>query len=414
MKISSLWKLHTFRFPSRLVKNKYLVGQIILFCILINIIIVPPVNSSTNITATITTFGTITYSTATSALVLHVDGKNIKDSSGAVLYLRGANQPDFANDADGAWYGSTLWTDSNAKAQLDVMKSWGVNTVRCMFAVNQWKDNTIDTRSAIHDRDAIKRLISFAGDRGMYVILTGYTLKSTITVGQDAYQDPLPYPPYQTTPGGSSVISSQQDFVNFWASVANELKGYPNVIFELWNEPQGTSAVLNTWLSVSQQCITAIRNTGSQNLIIASGNNWGSAWVNLDSSSREDLSWVFNYPLTGGNIIYGVHLYSQHLQKAGSVATAYSDVNSGLSLMRYYDVANSYPLIVSEICPNMDSNTVNELTFFQNALSLFNSHGISYTAWGFWSATSFRLLSSESPNYTPNSAGTILKNAVTG
>jgi hypothetical protein len=246
----------------------------------------------------------------------------------------------------------------------------------------------------------------------MYVILTGYTLKSTITVGQDAYQDPLPYPPYQTTPGGSSVISSQQDFVNFWASVANELKGYPNVIFELWNEPQGTSAVLNTWLSVSQQCITAIRNTGSQNLIIASGNNWGSAWVNLDSSSREDLSWVFNYPLTGGNIIYGVHLYSQHLQKAGSVATAYSDVNSGLSLMRYYDVANSYPLIVSEICPNMDSNTVNELTFFQNALSLFNSHGISYTAWGFWSATSFRLLSSESPNYTPNSAGTILKNAL--
>jgi aryl-phospho-beta-D-glucosidase BglC (GH1 family) len=351
----------------------------------------------------------IASTAATPALALHVDGKYIKDSAGSVIYLHGTNQPDFANDADGLWS-----SDSFVQNRLDVMKSWGMNIIRCDFAVNQWKDNTIDSQSTMHNRDAIKRLISFAGDRGMYVILTGYTLKSTITVGQDAYQDPLPYPPYQTTPGGSSVISSQQDFVNFWASVANELKGYPNVIFELWNEPQGTSAVLNTWLSVSQQCITAIRNTGSQNLIIASGNNWGSAWVNLDSSSREDLSWVFNYPLTGGNIIYGVHLYSQHLQKAGSVATAYSDVNSGLSLMRYYDVANSYPLIVSEICPNMDSNTVNELTFFQNALSLFNSHGISYTAWGFWSATSFRLLSSESPNYTPNSAGTILKNAVTG
>jgi hypothetical protein len=409
LEIENIKSLHNS--IKRNLKLGRLLVEIITVATLLNLLLISPAYSSITFTTAIASSGTFS-NIASAVSALQVEGNKIKNSAGNVVHLCGVNQPDFANDADGNVLKVQYWSDSNAKAEIALMKNWGANTIRCFIAVDNWKYDLIDSTSALHSRDAIKRYIAFAGEQGLNVIITGYTLKSSRSVGGNAYQDPLPYPPYQTSPGGSSIISSQQDFVNFWVSVATELKSYQNVLFELWNEPQGSSSVLNAWLNVSQECITAIRGTGSQNLVLVSGNNWGSAWVDLSSSSREDLSWVFNYPLIGGNIVYNVHLYGQHIQRSGSLAYQQTDVDDALRLMRYYDVAAEYPLIVTEISPNMDTNTVNELIFFQNALNLLNQNRIHYSAWGWWSTTSYRLLTTEAPSFIPSSAGIVLQTAL--
>jgi hypothetical protein len=335
-------------------------------------------------TALITSIGQWTVSvptqiqTPSSVQALIVVGKDILNTSGKPVILRGLNEPDFANNADGSVLKISAWTDDNAKSEITLIKSWGSTIIRCFIAVDLWKNDMIDSKSVIHCRDALKRYISFASEQGMYVLLTPYTLKSSQSIidqglGTQAFQDPLPYPPYQSTPGGATLIANQQDFVDFWTTIATELQSYPNVLFELWNEPQIWSpADLTAWLGVTQQCITAIRAAGSQSLIVISGNNAGSAWVNLDGPWTDDLSWVFNNPLTGGNLVYSVHLYrySNHIQISGGKAYLRTDVDNGLRIMRYYDVAAQHPLIVSEIAPQMDIDTANELTFFRNALSL--------------------------------------------
>jgi hypothetical protein len=141
--------------------------------------------------------------------------------------------------------------------------------------------------------------------------------------GNGMSQDPLPYPPYQTSTNASAVIGNQADFVAYWASIASELKNYPNVIFELWNEPCG--AGLSTWISAMQQCITAIRATGATQPIICTHDM--ACWVGLEYPpppygicDAGTMDWVATSGLTDSlnNLIYSTHFY-----------TTYSHISSG-------------------------------------------------------------------------------------
>lgn len=55
---------------------------------------------------------------------LHIDGKYIKDSQGNIIYLRGLQKVEMADDPDGSWMGNPYWSDANVKAELEAMKSW--------------------------------------------------------------------------------------------------------------------------------------------------------------------------------------------------------------------------------------------------------------------------------------------------
>ena len=67
--------------------------------------------------------------------------------------------------------------------------------------------------------------------------------------------------------------NNEQGFWNwFWTDMANNLKDYPNAIFEAWNEP-GESAATSTqypagYMTYLTTMYNAIRATGSTNLIM--------------------------------------------------------------------------------------------------------------------------------------------------
>lgn len=116
---------------------------------------------------------------------LRVEGRYIKDAHNRTVLLRGVNKVEFADDPDGIWMGNTYWSDANVAAELDAMKSWGINVIRCHMSIETWKYNIgpdsghpSSPYCALPAREAIKWFVIMAAERGMYVVLDGYTVKS--------------------------------------------------------------------------------------------------------------------------------------------------------------------------------------------------------------------------------------------
>ncbi|MEM2704709.1 MAG: cellulase family glycosylhydrolase, partial [Candidatus Bathyarchaeia archaeon] len=128
---------------------------------------------------------------------------------------------------------------------------------------------------SISAMEALRRVAQFAAEKGIYVIFGGYSVRS---YWSGADQDALPFPPYQKSVNASEIIASKEEFAEWWGMLAREFKNYPNVIFELWNEPHNTATANKTndeafadWVNATQQCINAIRAAGFTGLII---HNW--------------------------------------------------------------------------------------------------------------------------------------------
>jgi hypothetical protein len=95
---------------------------------------------------------------------------------------------------------------------------------------------------------------------------------------------------------------------DFWSSVASRYANNPLVAFDLYNEPHDISdqvwlngglafyGLLPYTVAGMQQLYSTVRATGSKNLVIATGNNWGNS---LPSTL-----------VSGTNIVYGIHVYT--------------------------------------------------------------------------------------------------------
>ena len=400
-------------------------AEIAMATLLMGILLPSAVSESSTTSATIWSSGTINSGVSNfTTPPLHVEGNLIEDSAGNVVVLRGINKPQMSEDPDGFVLGDEYWTDAKAQTELDGIRSIGANSIRAFQSVDSWLYDlgpNSGTQSAlvcaISNRDAVQRLLTFAGQRGMYVIYVPWNVRN----GQDSSEaeGSLPYIPYQTSAKASQVIPNQQAFVDYWASVASELKDYPNAIFELWNEPHGDATAEQSWFNVTQQCITAIRNTGARNLIII---QWGQGvWVNLDyPPAAETLQWVFDYPLTDptGNLAYSTHMYRhygsfQRIGAEGGKACTMSDMQLALQYFKVPEVAALHPLVIGEIgCDNEITvlDYQQELEAYANCLQLFNGYGVGYVGWVWRPNVNYALISDYSPTLTDG--GTILANEI--
>ena len=106
---------------------------------------------------------------------------------------------------------------------------------------------------------------------------------------------------------------------NFFVKMANLYKNNPNVIFEIYNEPNGPA-----WPAVKAYAVSVIggiRATGSSNLIIVGTPTWS-----------QDVDTAATDPVAGyDNIAYTLHFYAathkQSLRDKAAIA-----INSGLAL----------------------------------------------------------------------------------
>jgi aryl-phospho-beta-D-glucosidase BglC (GH1 family) len=374
---------------------------------LMNIALVTPQSSSE---ITIRSSGSIVF-----IRPLHVDGRYIKNDIGQVVTLKGVNKHGFEDFPEGSWqrpdggvsYG--VFDSTVVGANLDAMNSWGINFVRSYSTAEFWIDNTEGHRQIVKD------LATLASQRGIYLMYSFWHILS------GASQTALPYPPYCED---NPYLNSEADFVAMWRSIAEELKDYPNIIFELWNEPHKPSGMdvvvaRDSWFSVAQQCIDAIRETGATNIIVV---QWDyGIWMNLDYNNGGTMDWVEQYPLDdpSGNIAYSAHLYRGDIHRTEPErenSWEYDDLLLGLQLTKVDYVLNTLhkPVIIGEIGPNMWDEGVElerSLAFYNNSLTIFNEWGLNYAIFWWWRTGRYPHLTAEE-NYQPNVAGDILRAAL--
>jgi hypothetical protein len=391
-------------------------GLLLISIMFVGIFSVSSVMSALTNSISIPSSGTIT-----AISTLHVDGKYIKNAYNGTVILKGVNKVEFADQPGGTWMGRAVmdyssWRPSDVRSELAKMKEWGINTIRTHQAVENWKFDLGQ------HKQIIKEFLDIAAQYGMYVIYDGYSVRNYWHGGQ---QDPLPYPPYQTSANASVVITSENDFVDYWVSVATELKNYSNVIFELWNEPHGDNTAKQSWFNVTQRTITAIRATGATQLIVVQW-NYG-VWVNLDfpppnnPGATMDWIWQANFTDPLGNLVYSTHMYRnggafQHSKPTYWNAWNYSEIQQAFQYYKFPQVVASYPLIIGEIGADLaytGDELQHELTAFDNCFKLFDEMGIHYTAFWWRNIGVFRL-NDGSPNFNPNAAGQILKTHLLG
>jgi len=144
---------------------------------------------------------------------------------------------------------------------------------------------------------------------------------------------------------------------SFFRLVAEKYKDYPNIIYEIFNEPDR-----NTWSEVktySEAVIEVIRSIDKKNIILVGTPTWS-----------QDVDIAADDPITGyNNLMYVLHFYAathgQRIRDKANVA-----LQKGL------------PLFVSE-CAGMEAtgNGPINIQAWQTWLNWMEEHKISWVAW---------------------------------
>ena len=331
-------------------------------------------------------------------LPLHTSGVNVLNSNNQIVFLRGINwlECGFTVSCTGAWYpnGDWMWGSgyhtfslTGLNQRLAEMQSQGINALRLCINNSWWANDSAvnysdSTPTNIHIRDALLQTIRAAATYGIYCILD-FDFSNTFT--------------------------NTAAFVSYWTNAANLYKNEPNVIFELWGEP---NMDFGTWTTATQQACAAIRGTGATNLI----------WVQYGFCGS------FNFVDTIAPLIqgYGNIQYSNHVYRYPAGATFpqnSSTTKAGIeSVLRnnwsYGSVVGKYPMVVGEVGaygPYGVGAGGSELTWFTNLLSLLNDWGSGYIYWEYGQldpAWECQVDTSTAAPYALNRVGQALVNAI--
>ncbi|HBR93503.1 MAG TPA: hypothetical protein DEA90_05000 [Opitutae bacterium] len=294
---------------------------------------------------------------------LKVVGNRLQNAEGEEVWLQGSNVPSMEWNPNG---------ENILKSIQVVLDEWNGNVIRLPVKEEYWFGK---------GGDAYKKLINdaviMAANRGAYLVLDLHRYRSPKQVHAD-----------------------------FWVEAATIYKNHPAVLFDLMNEPHGTSwevwrnggfvadkkkegdedAFLSEiekkmnargFESIGMQAlIDAVRSTGAQNIVVVGG---------LDYAY--DLSGILNGFAVddhGGNgVMYSTHVYpwKRGWQKS------------------FLDVAEQYPILVGEV--GADARKMDFMphdiqedwdTWVPSMLGLIQKHKLNWTAWCLHPSASPRML----------------------
>ncbi len=409
-------------------KNKFsLLNYLLLLITLMFGLLGIPISSSLTREKRIMTSGIIEFLSP-----LHVEGNQLVDDRGNIVYLRGVvkgvcsdivpggNWPYEGGGEDSGW---NNWNPERIRWHLRNMKNFGFNVWRCFgWNLRMWKFKDTDPNAALAVQHMIEA-IEIAYQERLYVVVAPYGVSNQRAIEGDD-RETLPIPPYIGTQQGQETITSEQDFIDIWVDIANTLKGYPNVLFELYNEPDypkwgnfNRTQVEADWFRVVQQTINAIREISDRPIIVQwRACLWYNDWI-PEPEQTANLKWVYKWNLTGTNIVISAHLYRAYGSLGGNdgspVPYIYEDVKARLEFL-LQDVYLYYPVYIGEIgCDISKTGTGLEEEFeaFNNTLRVFSEWGISYTVFT-WKSTGMFAIFETQPWLPPlNEAGQILVNA---
>ncbi|MDF3057623.1 MAG: glycoside hydrolase family 5 [Rariglobus sp.] len=311
---------------------------------------------------------------------LRVQGNRLVTvKGGKEVWLQGVNVP------------SLEWSVKGERILKSVgiaIDEWKANVIRLPVKAEHWfgkgtKHNVQNDGGAAY-RDLIDQAVALAASKGAYLVLDLHH-----------YRAPRP------------------EYLEFWTDAATRYKNHPAVLFDLLNEPHGTTWEIwrdggfleekkkdgdeDTFLTPEeklhnkrgyvspgmQKMLDTVRATGAKNIVVIGG---------LDYAY--DLSGIVNgFALTdksGNGIMYASHVYpwKKGWQK------------------KLLDAAARHPILLGEVGGDAKkmafipaNHQENVETWVPAMLGLIQKHRLNWTGWCFHPSASPRMLSDL--NYTP-------------
>lgn len=220
------------------------------------------------------------------------------------------------------------WLDVNASipimdATFQCYKEvWHVNMIRVYITVDwYWQNNVTPSvedpenypywNAPISYQKYIETVVSEAAKYGIYVDLCPYQLVSFYRDSNRGGAQGLPMCWWDNTSidflTGTGLNDEQIFWSQFWTLLATNLKDYPNVIYEAWNEPQltGNEPIPPPYLTYLQTMYNSVHSVTTQNLIFM---QWNAGYIPY----YNDLSWckqISEAIPKAENIVYTTHAY---------------------------------------------------------------------------------------------------------
>ncbi|WZL88168.1 glycoside hydrolase family 5 protein [Salinimicrobium sp. 3283s] len=209
---------------------------------------------------------------------LKVKNGQIVDASGQPVQLKGMSL--FWSQWQSQYY--------NRETVENLVAGWDIQLIRAAMAIEH--EGYLDHPE--REKEKVKKIIEAAIDLGIYVIVDWH----------DHHAE-------------DHLIEAQQ----FFSEIAKEFGNYPNLIYEIYNEPLDISwpQVLKPY---HEEVVASIRQHDPDNIIVLGTPNW---------SQRVDLA--AEDPVEGENLAYTLHFYAgTHRQELRN--TALTAINKGLAI----------------------------------------------------------------------------------
>lgn len=189
-----------------------------------------------------------------------VDGKLV-DSQGQQVVLRGMSSMGLQ------WYGGIV----NRAAFTALAKDWEIDVFRLALYVGE---DGYASKPGL--KDLVKTGIQYAIQHGIYVIVDWHV-----------HNPGNPNDPIYAGAG------------DFFTEIASEYGEYPNVIYEIMNEPNGNLSWKDDLKPYAEKIVATIRAVDPDNLIIIGSGTWS-----------QDVDVAAADPVVGTNLAYSLHFYA--------------------------------------------------------------------------------------------------------
>ena len=354
---------------------------------------------------------------------IRVCGNRLVDAKGLVVQLRGVNVSGLEGVPIQGWDPANPWGGNTGTPTPDwnTIKNWGVNTVRLPINEASWLGSMcVDYGGygVVMDK-GVKRpnqpgQIVRADPGGNYQITVKKSVSDATAAGLYVILDLHLSAPGDACPNAQNAMADADHAIEYWTSLASSFKSYPNVLFELFNEPfldqaplqeasawaallsgkgtigsfndQGTPGLIKrSWHPAGmQQMLNAVRATGATNVILTS---------TLAYSSAMD-GWLKNHPadtLSPGQIGAVWHAYPaaghpSQVSCMGLPSCSEKIMNSVREIL-----TAGFPVVITEYGDKVGGNGA---PFASVLLPFADVNGISYLAWTWdpWAGTEYYLI----------------------
>lgn len=254
---------------------------------------------------------------------LSVKNGQLVDKSGKGYQLRGMSTHGLT------WFPEFV----NESAFKTLRDDWNTNVVRLAMYVDEWGNGQCYMGNKSGSLELLEKGVDICIKLDMYVIIDWHVLN----------------------PGDPSKYTNEVK--SFFETVSKRYAKYPNVIYEICNEPNGGASWSGNIKPYAEKIIPVIRKNAPNSVIIVGTPTWS-----------QEIDKPLSDPLNYKNVMYAFHFYAA--------------THAGLRSNVENCVAQGLPVFVSEFgtC-DASGGGANDFNETQKWLSYFDKQGISYCNW---------------------------------